>query len=118
MEDGKEVEGSKEVEGGKEVVIRGRSVEAVSQSIDFMYGINLGSEVTDVEGLLDIAEFFQMADFKKEVEEGITVNNENYEEMNRLADMYGAKVLEGKCAAYMAMVDTIKRYALKRRIVS
>ena len=103
-----------EVEGRKDMVIRGRSAEAVKEAINFMYGINL----TDVEGLLDIAEFFQMSDFKTKVEESIKVTSENFKEMTKIADIYGAKVLEGKCAAYMAMVDTIKRYAMKRRIVS
>lgn len=100
------------------MVIRGRSAEAVKEAINFMYGINLSSEVTDMEGLLDIAESFQMSDFKTEVEESIKVTSENFKEMTKIADIYGAKVLEGKCAAYMAMVDTIKRYAMKRRIVS
>ena len=54
-------------ENKQEMVIKDKSVEAVKEAINFMYGIDIREGIKDYAALLDIADYFLMADFKNEV---------------------------------------------------
>ena len=88
----------------KEMAIEGRSPAAVREAVNYMYGIpiregvydnagNITEGFTDFEGLLDIAEFFMMDDFKEEVDRFVTRNvrltQGNYVATSQLANTYG-----------------------------
>ena len=86
------------------MAIEGRSPAAVREAVNYMYGIpiregvndnagNITEGFTDFEGLLDIAEFFMMDDFKEEVDRFVTRNvrltQGNYVATSQLANTYG-----------------------------
>ena len=91
-------------ENKKEMVIKEKSVEAVKEEINFIYGINIREGVTDFAALLDIAEYFLMADFKIEVDKYVVKNLKitegNYEEVKGLAELHQAPLLADKVARY------------------
>ena len=85
--------------------IRDRSAAAVRQAVNFMYGIPINEASTDYEGLLDIAEYFMMDDFKEEVDKFITRNvkltEENFLATSKLADTYRARRLAEGFARFL-----------------
>jgi len=94
----------------KEITIEGRSAAAVREAVNFMYGIPINKDIydeasTDYEGLLDIAEFFMMDDFKAEVDKFVTRNikltEENFLATSKLADTYRARQLAEGCARFL-----------------
>jgi len=100
----------------KEMTIEGRSAAAVREAVNFMYGIpiregvfddagNLTEGFSDYEGLLDIAEFFMMDDFKDEVDRFVTKNvkltEENFVATSKLADTFRARQLADKCGRFL-----------------
>ena len=94
----------------KEMTIEGRSAAAVREAVNFMYGIPINKDnyvdaSTDYEGLLDIAEFFMMDDFKEEVDKFVTRNikltEENFLATSKLADTYRARQLADGCARFL-----------------
>ena len=89
----------------REVTIEGRSATAVRQAVNFMYGIPINEASTDYEGLLDIAEYFMMDDFKEEVDKFIARNvkltEENFLATSKLADTYRARRLAEGCARFL-----------------
>jgi len=100
----------------KEMTIEGRSAAAVREAVNFMYGIpiregvfddagNLTEGFSDYEGLLDIAEFFMMDDFKDEVDRFVTKNvkltEENFVATSKVADTFRARQLADKCGRFL-----------------
>ena len=85
------------------MTIVGRSPAAVREAVNYMYGIpiregvyrkgNFKEGFTHFEGLLDVAEFFMMDDFKEEVDRFVTRNvrltQGNYVATSQLANTYG-----------------------------
>ena len=93
-------------ENKQEMVIKDKSVEAVKEAINFMYGIDIREGIKDYAALLDIADYFLMADFKNEVDKyiakNIKITKENYEEVKGLTERHEAPLLADKVARYCA----------------
>ena len=86
----------------RKIEIKDCSPEVLVQAVAFMYGTDVSSDFTDLPGLLEIAERFQIEKLKEAVGDltAKTIDKNNFIEICRRAEKFNAKLLVDKCAKF------------------
>ena len=84
----------------KSMLVECCTFEVFVQAVNYMYGIDIAEDFSDLIGLMDIAELFLMPSLKNEVSLRLseTLNKSNYIEISLAAEKYNDKVLGEKIA--------------------
>ena len=79
------------------------SADALDVAVNFMYGIEVPKEFTDLRDLLHLAEQFMMENLTEVVVQRLDkeLTKENYLEVSKIAEMYNKDSLINKCALFV-----------------
>ena len=84
------------------MVIKKCTFEVLEQAINFIYGVDIAEDFSNLTELLEIAESFKMEGLKHAVgiRLGKKINTSNFIEFSQMAGMYNVDVLAKNCAKY------------------
>ena len=87
----------------KKINLKDCSVVALEVAVNFMYGIQVPEEFTELCELLNLAEMFMMENLAEVVIHRLNeeITEENYLEVCKIAEMYNKENLINKCALFV-----------------
>ena len=85
----------------KRIELKDCTAKALEVAVDFMYGISIPKNFTELRELLHIADLFMMENLTEVVVKLYEVTKENYLEVSQAADVYNVDSLVTKCADFV-----------------